>query len=153
MCDPYCSSHVDTLEKVQKFALHISYKAWKEQYTPLLERPGMQPLAIRRKLLKLCYLYHLIQGDVTFSEAPIIPRNLDPRLRNFHPQLLCQPYCRSTSCMFSFFLHVIALWNAVPSACIVLIHFLSLNVMFCPSCRLIVFRWCSMVHCLLATCY
>ena len=94
--DPYCSSHVDILEKVQKFALHISYKAWKEQYASLLERSGLQPLAIRRKLLKLCYLYHLIQGDVTFSEAPIIPRNLDPRLRNFHPQLLCQPYCRST---------------------------------------------------------
>ena len=28
--------------------------------------------------------------------------------------------------------------------CIVLIHFLSLNVMFCPSCRLIVLCWCNM---------
>ena len=114
--DPYCSSHVDILEKVQKFALRISYKAWKEQYTSLLERSGLQPLAIQRKPMKLCYLYHLIQGDITFSKAPIIPRNLEPRLRNFYPQLLCQPYCTSTSYMFSFFPHVIALWNALPSA-------------------------------------
>ena len=64
--DPYCSSHVDILEKVQKFALRISYKAWKEHYASLLERSGLQPLPIQRKLLKLCYLYHLIQGDVTF---------------------------------------------------------------------------------------
>ena len=44
--DPYCSSHVDILEKVQKFALRISCKAWKEQYTSLLERSGLKPLAI-----------------------------------------------------------------------------------------------------------
>ena len=58
--DPYCSSHVDILEKVQKFALRICYKAWKEQYTSLLERSGLQPLAIQRKLLKLCYLYQVM---------------------------------------------------------------------------------------------
>ena len=51
--DPYCSSHRDILENIQKFALRISYKAWKEQYWSLLERSGLQSLAVWRKFVKL----------------------------------------------------------------------------------------------------
>ena len=49
--DPYCASHVYISESIQMFAhaLQIPYKAWKEHYTPLLER-CMHPLAKQRKL-------------------------------------------------------------------------------------------------------
>ena len=33
-------------KSMQKFALRISYKAWKEQYTSLLERSGLQRLSL-----------------------------------------------------------------------------------------------------------
>ena len=60
--DPHCSNHVQTLERVQKFALKMCYKAWKDDYDSLLTRSGLQSLNERRKYLKLCYLYQIIHG-------------------------------------------------------------------------------------------
>ena len=42
--DPHCSSHVQTLERVQTFALKMCYKAWKDDYDSLLTRSGLQSL-------------------------------------------------------------------------------------------------------------
>ena len=57
----------------------------------LLERSGMQSLADRRKLLDICYLFQLLTGVFNFLDAPLMPRNLDSRLRNFDPRLLSCP--------------------------------------------------------------
>ena len=81
-----------------------SYRDWREQYVSLLERSGIQSLADCRKLLDICYLFQLLTGVFNFPDAPLMPRNLDSRLRNFHPQLLCLPFARTTAYMNSFFL-------------------------------------------------
>ena len=33
--DPYCITHINALERVQKFSLRMSYKAWNEEYDNL----------------------------------------------------------------------------------------------------------------------
>ena len=54
--DPHCIIHINALERVQKFSLRMSYKAWDEEYDNLLSRANLQPLAKCRKFLKVCYL-------------------------------------------------------------------------------------------------
>ena len=99
---PHHTSQIATLEKV---ALHMCYKDWREQYVSLLERSGIQSLADHRKLLDICYLFQLLTGVFNFPDAPLMPRNLDSRLRNFDPQLLCLPFARTT-----------AFWNSLLSS-------------------------------------
>ena len=60
----------------------MRFKAWRNEYIPLLKHCRLPTLAVRRKLLKLCFLYQLMVGDYTFSDAPLKPRNLDPQLRS-----------------------------------------------------------------------
>lgn len=76
--DPYRSSHKDVLET---FALRISYRAWKKQYSFLAI--WTESLAVQRKVLKLYYDYHLQKGDFISPGASLIPRNLNPQLRTF----------------------------------------------------------------------
>jgi hypothetical protein len=113
---PHHTSQIATIEKVQKFALRMCYKDWREQYVSLLERSGIQSLADRRKLLDICYLYQLLTGVFNFPDAPLMHRNLDSRLRSFDPQLLCLPFARTTAYMNSFFPRVISFWNSLPSS-------------------------------------
>ena len=111
--DPHCLSHVNTLERVQKFSLRMIHRAWKEDYDILLQRSGLQSLSDRRKYLKLCYLFQVMNGH--FS-CPITPENRDfnRRLRGINPYHLCQPFARTSSYKFSFFPHTISLWNSLP---------------------------------------
>ena len=114
--NPHHTSQIASIEKVQKFALRMCYKDWREQYVSLLERSGIQSLADRRKLLDICYLYQLLTGVFNFPDAPLMHRNLDSRLRSFDPQLLCLPFARTTAYMNSFFPRVISFWNSLPSS-------------------------------------
>ena len=114
--NPHHTSQIASIEKVQKFALHMCYKDWREQYVSLLERSGIQSLADRRKLLDICYLYQLLTGVFNFPDAPLMHRNLDSRLRNFDPQLLCLPFAQTTAYMNTFFPRVISFWNSFPSS-------------------------------------
>ena len=111
--DPHCATHIDTIESVQRFAMRISYKAWRNEYTPLLHC-GLPTWAVRRKVLKLCFLYRLMVGDYTFSDAPLQPRNLDPRLRSSNSCLISQPFAKSSPFMYSYFPHTISFWNSLP---------------------------------------
>ena len=113
--DPHCNSHINALERVQKFSLRMSYKAWDEEYDNLLSRANLQPLAKRRKFLKVCYLYQIINGTSNFPNSPIVRRNMDPRLRSSESQQLCQPFARTNAYHHSFFPHTISIWNSLPA--------------------------------------
>ena len=113
--DPHCSNHVQTLERVQKFALKMCYKAWKDDYDSLHTRSGLQSLNERRKYLKLCYLYQIIHGHFSCTTAPVY-RDLKRQLRNSSQHHLYQPYARTSSYQLSFFPHTISLWNSLPFA-------------------------------------
>ena len=67
--DPHCSDHVQTLERVQKFALKMCYKGWKDDYDSLLTRSGLQSLNERRKYLKLCYTK--LYTNISAAQLPL----------------------------------------------------------------------------------
>ena len=110
--DPHCITHINALEKVQKFSLRMSYKAWDEEYDNLLSRANLKPLAKRRKFLKVCYLYQVMNGTSNFPNAPIERRNIDPRLRNSESQQL---FAMTNAYQHSFFLHTFSILNSLPA--------------------------------------
>ena len=48
--DPYHTTHINALEKVQKFALRMCFKAWGESYDTALHRSDLPSLCRRKKL-------------------------------------------------------------------------------------------------------
>ena len=115
--DPYCSSHVDALERVQKFALRMCFKNWNLEYQQLLVASKLQSLAVRRKYLKLCYLFQVLNGTFRFPDLPTSRSPIDSRLRSADPaQLHLQPiFARTRSYQQSFFPKTITLWNSIPA--------------------------------------
>ena len=109
------NSHQCTIyiERIQKFSLRMSYKAWDEEYDNLLSRANLQTLAKRRKFLKVCYLYQIMNGTSNFPNAPIERRNMDPRLRNSESKQLCQLFARTNAYHHSFFPHTISIYGTV----------------------------------------
>ena len=112
--DPHYTCHIQALEKVQKFAFRMCYKAWNEDYDTLLARSNLQSLAERRKYLKLCYLFQVLHGHFCCQHTPTT-RDLNCGLRSTRSSNLCQPFSRTLSYKSSFFPDTIALWNSLPT--------------------------------------
>ena len=112
--DPHQQGLSDSLERVQKFALRMCMRDWNADYATLLQSSNLPTLASRRRYLKLCFLYQVIQGQFDFPGAPVVWRNLPLNLRNNSTFLLQRPVTYSNAHQFSFFPHTIDLWNSFP---------------------------------------
>ena len=53
--DPHLKREIEELESVQKFALRMCSKRWRESYSTLLLLTEIPTLATQRSELKLCY--------------------------------------------------------------------------------------------------
>lgn len=113
--DPHQQGLVIALENVQKFALRAVTKDWKAGYDHLVSTCNLPTLQQRRRLLKLCALYQMINGHLVLPDAPIQIRSINRELRNTSQYWLQQPPARTNAHLFSFFPHAIALWNELPS--------------------------------------
>ena len=113
--DPHQQGHIDSLEKVQKFALRLCLKNWDAEYGALLQLTSLPDLGYRRRYLKLCFLYQVIHGQFSFPNAPLEWRNLPVHsLRSFSDHLLHTPLSHTNAYQFSFFPHTSSLWNPLP---------------------------------------
>ena len=112
--DPYQQGLINSLERVQKFALKVCTKNWSSGYESLLQSCNLPTLASRRHYLKLCLLYQVVNGHLNFPTAPVVPRNLSRSLRNTSTLALERPVTRTNAHQSSFFPHTIALWNSLP---------------------------------------
>ena len=54
------------LESVQRFACRVCTKSWDDAYCDMLHTLNIPLLSERRKLLKMCHLYKIIHGLLTF---------------------------------------------------------------------------------------
>ena len=104
--------YISSLERVQKFALKVCTKSWSSGYESLLQSCNLPTLACRRRYLKLCLLYKVVNRQLTFPVVPIsVPRSQARLLRNTSTLALERPVTRSNA---SFFPDTIALWNSLP---------------------------------------
>ena len=114
MWDPHHQGLIDSLERVQKFALKLCLRDWNAGYNSLLQSCNLPTLTHRRRHLKLCFLFQVIHGQFNFPGAPIFPRNLAHNLRISGPFLLQRPPFITSAHQFSFFPHAITHWNSLP---------------------------------------
>ena len=113
--DPHQQGHINSLEKVQKFALKV-WK-WNMDYNSRLNFCKLPTLVSRRHYLKLSFLYQVIHGSFTFPNAPLERRFIPSNLRSTASSFLLQrPRTHTNAYQYSFFPHVIALWNNLPSS-------------------------------------
>ena len=114
--DPHHVGLKDSLERVQKFGLRVSFKLWDADYSTLLERAGVPSLEARRRIAKICYLASLLHRAVHHPAALPECRVMDCRLRSYATDILVQPFAKSNQYKFSFFPDVIKLWNGLPAS-------------------------------------
>ena len=102
------------LQSVQKFGLKVCLKQWHSIYENLIDQAGIPSLAVRRKLLKLCQLYNILNGHVNFHNLPTYsrPTLFVNRIRSVH--LLSLSFSHSNFQCSSFSPSAISLWNTLP---------------------------------------
>ena len=112
--DPHQQGLINSLQRVQKFALKVCTRNWSSDYESLLQLCNLPTLASRRHYLKLCLLYQVVNGHINFPMAPVAPRNLSRPLRNTRTLALERPVTQTNAYQSSFFPHTITLWNSLP---------------------------------------
>ena len=96
--DPYLKKNIEAIEHVQKFALKVCWKDWHSDYVTLLNATNVPPLAARRKALKLCQLFSILQGHSEFPDLPTskrVSRYLNC-IRSTNSATLTQPFAHTT---------------------------------------------------------
>ena len=101
-------------------------------YYILLQSSNLPTLASRRRYLKLCFLYQVIEGQFDFPGAPVVWRNLPLNLRNNSTFLLLRPVTHSSMLISSPFFPTLLTYG-IPSSLkyIVVTLCTLLNVLYC----------------------
>ena len=79
-------------------------------YEELLTNSKLQTLKDRRLSLNLSYLFQVLNGSFIFPNAPLSLH----QIRNSDSQLLERPVTQTNVYKYSYFPHVISLWNKLP---------------------------------------
>ena len=109
--DPHQVGLIHSLERIQKFALRMCTKNWNLEHNVLLEICDIPSLAVRRHHPKLCYLFQLINGDITFHNAPLVRR---PPLNLRNSRLAVPTYSHNQLCTL---MHISSPTFRTPSHC------------------------------------
>ena len=115
--DPHLNKNINSIERVQRFALKVCTKSWGSSYDDLLSSTGLPTLSERCKKLKLCVLYQILHHTCHTNHSPLHFRTLPVNIRSRNSFLLSRPTCHTQSYYdYSFFPHSISLWNKLPES-------------------------------------
>ena len=111
---PHQKCLINSLEAVQKFALRVCSKQWDANYHTLLARYNIPSLFNRRQLLRLCFLFNVLNGTYSLPDpSPIELRQHNHYSRSHHLTLKV-PYAHSNAYYHSFFCDTPRHWNSLP---------------------------------------
>lgn len=112
--DPFLLGDIDSLEKVQRFALRVCLKSWSADREHLYSQSRIPALVDRRKQARLCHMYKIVNDQTDFPEAPLQYRAINFVTRSSHSQQLRNIAARTSQYQNSFFPRTIAQWNSLP---------------------------------------
>ena len=84
--DPYLVRDRKVLEDVQKFACRVCTKDWHTDYQCLLDGLHIPSLELRRRAMRLCFMYKLIDNNTQI--LPTSQRNCPYTTRSTHSKQL-----------------------------------------------------------------
>ena len=114
--NPYLVKDINSLERVQKFALRICSKNSHETYQSLHNLFQVPTLQNRRLFLCLCTVYSIVNELVFFPEA-VLPSTMpvtSSRCRNYNTYAYLVPHAHLNGLKFSFFTNTARVWNTLP---------------------------------------
>ena len=111
---PYLLGDIESLEKVQRFALRVCLKNWTCDRDHLYTQSGVPALAERRSRARLCHMYKIVNSLTIMPESPLELRVIHYNNRFSHPLQLRNIFARSNQFQNSFFPGTIPLWNSLP---------------------------------------
>ena len=101
------------LENVQKFACKVCVKNWRTEYDEMLDTLRIPRLETRRKVLRLCQLYKLIENNSNLHLIPSNQRSHTYATRHTHPRQIWNIPGHSSQFLNSFFPRTINEWNTL----------------------------------------
>ena len=114
--DPYLIKDCKLIEDVQKFACKICVKDWHLDYEEMLSRLHIPRLDTRRKALRLCLLYKLIDHNSSTPQITTINwRSCPYETRLNHSRQLHYQTGHSSQYLNSFFPRTINEWNKLSN--------------------------------------
>lgn len=112
--NPYLACDIESLEKVQRFALRVCLKNWTASHEQLYSQSNVPPLSVRRSNASLCHLYKLVNDLIDYPNSPLDFRVIQHNSRHSHVRQLRDIHSRTAQFQHSFFPGTIALWNSLP---------------------------------------
>lgn len=112
--DPHLLGDIESLEKVQRFALRVCLKNWSCDRDHLYTQSGIPVLVERRSRARLCHLYKIINHLTSYPESPLEPRIIYYNNRSSHSLQFRNIFARTSQFQSSFFPGTIPLWNSLP---------------------------------------
>ena len=129
--DPFLLKDIELLESVQKFAVKVRTKRWREPYNYLRNLLKLPLLKDRRTKLKLTVVYKCLNGLMVMPSNIFFPMSHSSWNLNLH-----QPFAHTNSYLSSCVPNSVSLWNQLPENihhCLSLSSFKSLidNIVEC----------------------
>ena len=112
--DPHLLKDVDSLEKVQRFALRVCLKNWSLDHNQLYLHSKVPPLSVRRSNARLNHLFKIVNDLCDFPDAPVQQRDIVYNNRQANPLQLTNIQARTNQFKNSFFPKTISCWNSLP---------------------------------------
>ena len=113
--DPHQQGLINSLEAVQKFAIRVCTKQWSSNYSVLLNAYGVPSLRKRRLILKLSYLYNILNGRYSLPKPSPVETRTTNHFTRSHRHTLIVPRAHTNSYFYSFFCDTPRTWNTLPS--------------------------------------
>ena len=111
--DPHIIKDCKVLEDVQNFVCRVCTKKWHTDYHTLLDGLHIPTLEARRKAMRLCFLYKLIDNNTQI--LPTSQRNCPYTTCSTHSRQL-ENICHSSQYLNSYFPQTITDWNNLPAS-------------------------------------
>ena len=112
--DPHQQGLINSLEAVQKFAMRVCTKQWSSNYNALLNAYGVPSLRKRRLILKLSYLYNILNSRYSLPEPFPVETRTTSHFTRSHRHTLIVPRAHTNSYFYSFFCDTPRTWNTLP---------------------------------------
>lgn len=114
--DPATKTDIDRLERIQRKAARFITSNYKStsSVTEMLSACGLEPLAVRRKIARLKFLFLIYHGQVKINRDTYL-RNITNRSARLNHSKALQSYLpRIDVFKYSFFANTINDWNKLP---------------------------------------
>ena len=116
---PYLNSHINSLKKVQKFAIKVCLKIWDSSlaYDDLLQLAELLPLKHRREVARLCHLFKILLNLTDYQSVNnhIKRRSVPHNSLSINEYSLAPVNCRKLTYKNSFFPKTIEHWNKIAA--------------------------------------